>query len=553
MGLKRGLEDIARLSHIVNVLFTEGLGFLIEDLKLKHHLPFHRKVQKGKFKKPDISSAPVRLRKVFEKLGGTYVKLGQLLSIRPDLVTPEFSEELKKLQDEVPSFPFKEVKAIIESELKEPLDRIFSSFEEKPTAAASIAQVHKAVLKNGKHVVVKVQRPHVKDIIDEDIDIMYYLAHKIQNNPKYKNFSPVGIIDEFSVYTKREMDFTNEAKNITLFYNNFKDYAGIKIPFVYWDYVTPRVLIMDYFPGRKLSKVTPKTKGVDGRVVAITGFNALLKMIFEDGLFHADLHPGNIIITGHKVGIVDFGIVGFLDDNLRSKAILLLASLLNQDSKQIMKVLLEVGEKSPNTNLIIFEDDITKVVMQWHYTSPNMENATQMLHRLFNVCMRNDIRMPTNLVLLGKAMVTAEATCRQVYPEFDVIEQSKPYIEKYLSKKLEYTHILKKMITDYAKIKEGLIEVPRKASKIADTIAKGSFRLDMTKDIDHLSLEIDRSSNRLSMGMLIAGFVVSGALILQSNLKPYLWGYPVLSVICFGMAVFFGMMLSISIVNEGKK
>jgi ubiquinone biosynthesis protein len=550
MGIKRGFEDLVRVSHVVNVLFKEGLGFLVEDLKLKHHLPFHRKLMKSKFKR--TNSAPERLRKVFEKLGGTYVKLGQLLSIRPDLIPPEISEELKKLQDECPPFPFSQVKAIIEKELKEPMERIFSSFDEKPVAAASIAQVHYGLLKDGSEVVVKVQRPDVKSSIDEDIDIMYYFAHRMEKDERYKNFSPVGIIDEFSAYTKRELDFTNEAKNITLFYNNFKGYPGIRIPFVHWNYVTPSVLMMEFIPGKRLSSVIRQKTKIDGRATAITGFNALMKMVFEDGIFHADLHPGNILLTKKEVAIVDFGIVGFLDDNLRNKAVRLLASLLEKDSKKMMKILLEVGEKGDKTNMILFEEDLSKVLMQWHYTSPDMSKATHMLHKIFNVCLANDVKMPVNLVLLGKALVTAEATCKEIYPEFNVIEQAKPYLEKYLSKKMEFSGMIKKFIDRSGSLKESMAGLPERAGKLMDTLSKGKIELDVKEDMHRLGIEIDRSSNRLSLGMLIAAFVLSGALMLQTNFEPKIFHYPILSLLCFGIAMMFGIMLFISIMNEGK-
>jgi ubiquinone biosynthesis protein len=552
MTIKRDIRDIKRISYVINVLFRNGLGYIVEETQLKYHIPFFKKLMRHKFKPP--TSPAVRLRKAFEELGGTYIKLGQLLSIRPDLIPPEYCEELRKLQDDVPPFLFEEAKDVIESELKKHLHQLFSSFSREPLAAASIGQVHKAKLKNGKTVVVKIQRPDIKNTIKADIDILYYLAKKLEKHKKYKSFSPVEIIREFERYTEKELDYTQEARNIDHFYSNFKNSRTIKIPKVYWDYTTDKVLTLEYIDGIKLLDIDRAKKTYDKKDIAKKLVDSVIKQVFEDGFFHADLHPGNVLVLDHKLAFLDFGIVGFLDRDLKEKGLKAFIAVIQKDYNEIIRSLLRIGTITKQTNLEQFKEEVQEVIEDWYGLKLKQVRVTHMLHQLLNICVRNHIRMPVNLILLGKAFVTAEGTCRELDPDFDFVKNTQPYVKKVLTKRMLSAQFIKDFVRRSDKIKEFLYEVPEQLPLLLERIKSGRVHVDIEdSDIRTLSLEIDRSSNRLSYGMLIASLILAGALIVQSNQKPYIVGYPILAAVCFFIALVLGIILLISILKEEKQ
>ena len=246
-------KDAKRVKQVVSVMVAEGLGYFIDKMKLRWHLPLHKNLQFYHFTKKEHIPLQVRLRRSMETLGGAYIKLGQLLSLRPDLVPMDYCKEFEKLQDQVPAFPFSQVKKIVEEELGKPLSEIFSHFEEKPIGSASIGQVHRAKLKDGKEVVVKVQRPDIQELFHEDIDILYYLFGKLDKYYHYEHFSPLMILDEFERYTKKELDYCFEKRNLTRFGDNFKHSSFIKVPKAYDAYSTSSILTMEYLKGEKLS------------------------------------------------------------------------------------------------------------------------------------------------------------------------------------------------------------------------------------------------------------------------------------------------------------
>jgi len=289
MDLVSGIKDIERVSHTINILFRHGMGYFIQKYGFKLHLPFTKRIAFHRYKKPVLPE--VRLRKAFEELGGTYIKLGQLLSLRPDLVPRKYCDEFSKLQDKVTPFSFEKVKQIVERELGKPLNRIFRKFEQKPLGSASIGQVHAATLKNGQKVVVKVQRPGIKELFRADIDIMYYFAKKLEGTKSFGKYSPLTIVKEFERYTKNELNYLTEAKNIERFYENLKNVRQVRIPKLYKEYTTTKVLVMEYVRGRKLSELIRKNAKFNKKAVMNSIIHTCLKQVFEQNIFHADLHP----------------------------------------------------------------------------------------------------------------------------------------------------------------------------------------------------------------------------------------------------------------------
>ncbi|MFH1510799.1 MAG: AarF/ABC1/UbiB kinase family protein [Candidatus Woesearchaeota archaeon] len=550
MGVLHKPSEVKRISHVVGVLFQHGLGYFIEELELKFHLPFFKKILRHKFKQP--ASPAQRFTTALEELGGAYVKLGQLLSIRPDLTNLEFSTECQRLQDRVKPFPFPEAKKIVEEELKKPLHSLFSHFQETPISSASIGQVYDARLRNSQRVAVKVQRPSIREEIEADIGIMTYFAKRMEKLEKFRKYRPTQIVEEFRRYTEDELDYTREAKNAERFYNNFKGHKTIKIPKIYWAYTTPKLITMEFIDGKKLTDLLQSHKPFDKHLIVREGLAAEYKQIFDDGFFHADLHPGNImIVDGKTIALLDFGIAGRMDGNLQRQSAMLFLYMMDKNSKGVCDVLLALGEKPGGIDIKKFEQDIEAILYEWYGKDLSQQRVTKMLHKIFSLCTDHEIQLPIDLVLLGKALVTIEATCRLLEPEFDIIKSSKPYFTRIAE---QQARLQARIVGQYYKRLRGmLVNLPETASTILDRIKEPHVKVDIEdKDIRKIGLEIDRSSNRLAYGILISAFVVAGAMMIGIDVGPKALEVPLISLAFFSIAAVLGAILIYSVMSEGK-
>ncbi len=542
---QREIKDIHRFNHIVLILAQQGFGHLFDKIKL-------RKLFKRKG-----AIEPERLRKTLEKLGPTFVKLGQILSLRPDLVRKEYVKELGKLQDEVPPFSYKEVEEIIKKELHKPINKLFSSFSKKPIASASISQVHKARLRNGMTVAVKVQRPDSKEIMDTDIEIMFYIAKLLEkHSEKIRRYKPVKIVQEFKKWTDKELDFRIEAKNAKRFYKNFKGNNKVKIPKVFDRYSSKRVLTLEFIDGIELhniGKVKGK-RGYDIKEIIKNGFDLILTQVFIDGFFHADPHPGNILVLkGNKIGLVDFGIVGYFDENLKRKSIELFYGLVEEDMDAIVDTFLDMGLiKEGETNIESFKNDVRKVIEPLQKSSLKDVKISYVLEEVLDIALRHRVKMPVDFVLFGKALVEIEGVALEYDPDFKFVESSKPFIEKLIKKEIKPVNMAKDLMKNLLKYGKLFRELPDKLDAALTRIQKGSVKVDIEDtDIKRLGSDIDKSSNRLTYGIIIAAFLVTGALLASVG-KPVLGGFSLVSLICFGMALIFAIFLFVSIKKEGK-
>lgn len=542
--MNRNVRDIKRVSYIVNVLFKEGLGFMAQDLR--HHVPLIRRLARRTLKEPP--NKEVRIRRVFERLGGTYIKLGQLLSLRPDLIPQSYCDEFQKLQDEVP--PFRNPKEVVEKELKQPIAKVFSHFDEKPLGSASIGQVHKAKLKDGTDVVVKVQRPKIAETMAADIDILYHLAQQLEKKSKYKSFAPTNIVREFERYTRDELDYLVEAKHAEHINRASKD---IIIPKVYWKHSTGKILTLSYVKGRKLTELLRTKSKFDKKGTTKLLVNAIVKQVFEDGTFHADLHPGNILVSGKQVALIDFGIVGRLNASLRKKGLDLYIAIVEEDIDNTMDTLLKIGRPQGKVDKEALRDELEPIIRKWHGAPLKDIRVTSMMHQTLNLCVKHNLKMPVDLILLGKALVTLEGTCRQLDPDFDFVKHSKPYITRVLKRKISTKELMQSFVRSSHKFRDVIYEFPEQASSLIEAIKRGKVTIDIEDtDIRALGLEIDRSSNRMAYGLVMAALIVAGALVIQTGIAPLLFGYPVVAMVSFGIAAMIGILLTTSILLEGR-
>jgi ubiquinone biosynthesis protein len=539
-----------RAGHVVNVLFKHGLGYFVHELRLKWHLPFLKKLApEGK----PPSDLPVRLRKAMEELGGAYIKLGQFLSLRPDLLPPSYCDEFRKLLDEVPPMPFSKVRNVLETSLNAPVRTFFKAIDPQPIGSASIAQVHRAQLKSGRHVVIKIQRPEAKQQFAADIAIMYYLAHKMEKYFRNQAIAPVTIVKEFERYTAQELNFVLEARTIDRFAQHFKDSKTVVIPQVSWASTTGMVLTMSYLDGIKLTEVLKHPRQYPRALLAHRIADAIFEQVLDLGMFHADLHPGNILVLpGNRIGLLDFGIVGSLNEDLIKETVTIYSALVNKDIATVTNVLLKVGIPAPDADIEDLKRDVEHIVNTWYGTELGQARVTQMLQAIFESAVQHRIAMPVGFILLGKALVTVEGTCLALDPEFNFVEYSQPKITQLLREHRRpkaVLHQFTKMSKRYAEL---LAELPQQASDALERIKRGSVELNIREtDIKHIGLDINRSSNRLSYALIIASLLVSGALLI--DVPPKIGAYSVFTVLGIAFALALLMVLLVSVVREGNE
>lgn len=545
---KKDWRDLARFNKIVLILTQQGFGYLSDKLNIK-------KI----FRKKEISEkdAPTRLRKAFEKLGPTFIKLGQILSLRPDLVPKEYVKELGKLQDRVPPFSYKEVEKIIQEELKKPIDKLFNDFSQKPIASASISQVHKAKLKNGSLVAVKVQRPKVKEIMETDIEIMFYLANLLEKHSKrIRKYKPARIVQEFKEWTEKELDFEIEAENAKTFCKNFKNSNTVKIPKVFDSYSSKKILTLEFIDGIELHKIEQLKgkKGYSLNEIIKNGFDSILTQVFIHGFFHADPHPSNILVLkGNKIALVDFGIVGHFDNSLKQKSINLLYGIVEEDMDAIVDTFLDMGlVEEEETDIEQFKTDVKKVIDPLQKSKLKDVKISYVLEEVLDIAFKHHVKMPLDFVLFGKAIVEIEGVGLEYDPNFKFVENVKPFLEKLIKKELKLSNMANNLIKNLAKYSRLFKELPDQLSSALKKIQKGVVRVDIEDtDIKKLATDIDKSSNRLTYGMIVAAFLITGALLVNIG-KPIFYGFPIVSLICFVLAVIFAIILFISIKEEEK-
>ena len=546
------VRDLKRFNEILKVLFEEGFDFLLVKIGMSSRVPLTKRIKKRLKEKKDLKPE-VMLRKTLERLGPTFIKFGQLLSVRPDLVPKEYAKELEKLQDSVPPFPYSEAKSIIEKELGKGVEHLFLDFEKTPIASASISQVHKATLKTGEKVAVKVQRPNVKEIMETDIEIMVYIARLLENHIEaISRFKPTKIVQEFRDWTEKELDFKLEARNAKRFYENFKKSKTVYIPKVYDELTSGKVLTLEFIEGIELHNLREVKKSkVNFEEVIKNGFEAIMTQVFVHGIFHADPHPGNIIIRkNNSIAFVDFGIVGYFDEKLKSKCIDLLYGIVEQDEEIIMDTLVGMGMES-GTDYEQLTADIGFIIQPLQNTSIKEIKISKVIEEILDIGLRHKIRVPVSFVLFGKTIVTLEGVALEYNPNFKLVETSKPFIEKLIAKRSSPLYMWKKFVHDMYRYRKFAEEFPEKAERALDKIQRGTIKVDIEDtDIKKLALEIDRSSNRVAYGLLIAALLITSAILINIEKGPTVLGVPLLAFFSFFFASMFLFVLVVSILRE---
>jgi len=554
----RAVEHVQRLRIIVGVFLRYGYEPLARRLPLPSpwHLPFRsqRRIQE------ELSplSAPERLRQALEELGPTFVKLGQLLSTRTHLLPRPFTLELANLHDRVPPIPFAEAQAILVAELKRPLHEIFSSIEETPIGSASIAQVYRAVRLNGEKCVVKIQRPGIEKKVRVDLEIMAYLASLLENHVEgWRVHQPTAVVAEFAKSMEQELDFTAEAAHLERFAYQFAGETTIYVPKVVPGLVTKRVLTMEYIEAVKASNIEAlAAAGLDRRQIATRITDLVMKQIFVHGFFHADPHPGNIhILPGNVICFLDFGMVGFLDEQTRQTFAKFVMGIAQRNEAAAAAALLKLAHAELDPPRAGFEGDVAEFMHRHFYRPAGEMVFGQLINHLFYLTERHNLTLPADLSVMLKALALMEDLVCRLDPGHDIIAQARPFMRHVLLEQLGPRRLLRHWL-EFGGEAAGLArELPLEIRRLMAQIKEGRARFHVHHEgLEDLMNTLERIVNRLAFALVLASLIVSSAVILHARVPP-LWGHQQVSaigVVGYLLAGVMGFWLLIAMLRHGK-
>ena len=535
---------IHRVKEILTVFLEEEFGYFIKKAQLHHLVPFSKRLKTALQQKESSWRGEVHLRQAFERLGPTFIKFGQLLSLRPDVVPPEYIAEFEKMQDHTPPVSYKEIKQTIKEEFgKDPHD-IFVSFDEKPIASASLAQVHRAQLKSGAIVAVKVQRPDIERIIKEDIEILHFLAEWLHKHKALHDFPLPILVEEFKRWTLRELNFMYEASNTKLVAENFRRSSDIIIPRIYDDYSTRRVLTMTFISGVPINNIAKLQKHKNINLIIKKTYRALVEMVLSHGIFHADPHPGNILIHDNKIAFIDFGVVGRFDDHLRDITLKLLNATVTNDPDMAFNAIMELQRKNGITNKQQLQRDVQDILDQVRIEKLKDVQVSQLMTSILDTIHRHQIEVPIDFTLFAKTVITMEGVGLRYSPNFRLLAQTAPLIEREMIASHSPTSLLKGAKKHLDTYKSILEKAPEYALEAMKNLSSGKLSLEVVPyEFSDLRTELEHSSGNIAIGLMIAAIAVSSALIMQIGPAPLIFGIHYLSFYGFGIALFLGLWL----------
>jgi len=557
LRLHLAYKNIKRLRTIITVFTKHGFQPVMERLHLMGLISLPQRIMGRKLaREQEALTTAVRVRLVLEELGPTFIKFGQILSTRPDIIPEELITELMKLQDEVPPVPYKAVVRVIEGEFKRPVSELFSSIDEKPIAAASIAQVHRATTIDGQNVVIKVQRPGIGATIETDISILGYLARLAEKYiPESKLYDPLGMVDEFSRVIKRELDFTLEASYTERFKENFRGDKRVHVPTVHWEVTGKRILTMERVTGIKVDKVDKmKEAGIDTEQVAHLVADVFFKQVFELGLFHGDLHSGNIfVVSEERLALVDFGIVGRIDAKMKMHLADILIGMVTEDFDALIKVYTKMGILPEGIDKASFEREYYDIMLHYFGRPFKHVRMGELLMDYVKLAARHNIRLPRDLLLFDKCLMELEGLAKVLFPEVNILEESQPYATKLLRERLNPKNVAKDAFTTAGEYQELVKGLPGNIGQIMKKVLDDKLTIEFYhRGLEDFMGEVDRSSNRVTFGLIVAALIVGSSLVIGTGITPTILGFPALGFIGFVIASLLGLWLAIQILRSGK-
>ena len=554
---RRRMKHIQRYRDIAAAFSRNGFGFIVEDLGLSDLLSWPKRMLFNQDQDIPKKSLGERFRLFLEELGPTFVKVGQIASTRPDLLPAHVIQELVKLQDRVPPFPFDDVKRIIEQELGAEIEDIFKEFRETPLAAASIGQVHYAVLTTGERVAVKVQRPNIQQTIETDLDILQHLAILAERRLDWAaQYQISEIVEEFSKSLLSELDYTIEGRNAEKIAKQFLHDPYVSVPGVFWDYSTSKVLTTEYIEGIKLNEV-PNHSEYHPKLAAERFVHAILHQMLIEGFFHADPHPGNILVTpGDRIVFLDFGMVGRLTSEMKYHFASLVISLMRQHTDGIIKAVTSMGLVPDDVNMWRLRSDVDELRLKYIDVPFHQISLAEAVNDLFTVAYRHHIRIPADFTLLGKALLTMEGTAERLDPDLQIIKIAEPFGKRLLKERYHPKYAAGNLLSQLAEYTELISMLPKHVQELAALLKKGKVRMEIAiPELDLFLRKLDRISNRLSFSVVMLAFsIIMVGLIIGSALageSSVLWNVPAIEI-GFGVALMMFIWLLYSIFKSGR-
>ncbi|MBI5571378.1 MAG: AarF/ABC1/UbiB kinase family protein [Desulfomonile tiedjei] len=550
MTISKILRNLHRGQEILTVLFRHGFGDLLERTGLTSYL---KSLAAKEELEDDVSkrlkTTPRRFRETLEEVGGAFVKLGQLLSTRPDLLPPDWIEELARLQDEVPPIDFELIRKTIEEELG-PIEQRFLQIDPVPLATASVAQVHAGLALNGNRVVVKVRKPGIKAALLQDCDILEAFAELLEKHvEESRNYRPVQIVQEFRAAVTGELDFSLEGQNLDRFRSDFQSYPLVVFPAVYWDQTTERVLTMERMEGIKISDIEAlRDSGVDNSRVAHNLAEAIVRQVLEFGFFHCDPHPGNVlVIPRDTVCFLDCGMVGRLDEMMRENLLLLVSAGIRKDTEMIADILTDMNALPEDIDRRRFLRD-SDLLLERYYRLPLKRIKLDLLvNDLVRLVRTFGIQVPSDLLLVGKALVTLEGVGRTLDPNFQAVAVAKPFVREIVVTTYSPIFLARRLMQGAYDLARFLRDLPSDLRELSHQLRESRFKI----VLDHSGLneslrEVERATNRLSTSIIMAALILASAVVAVSALEPRVLGVPVLGIAGFGFAAALGLWLVIT-------
>ena len=556
-AIGRTYRHLNRYQRILRVLFKYGFSDLVDLLHIDQYLETGLQMINRKPREMiEKHSRPERLRMAFEELGPTFIKLGQLLSTRPDFVPPDYLDELARLQDDVPPFSFAEAEEIIFTETGKKTSELFHSFDEHPIAAASIGQVHRATLWEGEEVVVKVQRPDIDQVVAVDLEILAHLASLMEMYlEELQGHRPTSIVEEFARTLSNELDYTVELSNIQRFTRQFEGKGTVHVPRVYRELSTERILTMENIKGIKSSNIDElRQEGMDLRLVAERGTNLIMEQIFVHGFFHADPHPGNVfILPDNIICFIDFGMMGRLNRQNREDFTDLLFHIIDRNERKVTDLVLKLTNHYEEVDRDALSRDLSEMLDRYLYLPLKEMEAGKILQQLLELVSRHKIYFKPNLYLMMKAISTVEGVGLMLDPELELIRLAEPFMRKVKSDRISIGRIADETGSTTSEYFELIRELPDELRSILRQIRQGRMKL----EFEHLGLEklrmaLDQVSNRISFAIVLAALIIGSSVIVHSNIPPRWNDIPIIGLMGFLIAGIMGFWLLISIIRHGR-
>ncbi|WP_054034251.1 ABC1 kinase family protein [Desulfatitalea tepidiphila] len=553
----RTYRHLNRYRQILAVLFKYGFGDLIDTLKIEQYIEIGlQMISRKRRERLEKLTRAERTRMALEELGPTYIKLGQILSTRPDLVSVEFVNEFTKLQDKVPPFSSAAYVQSIEAELGTSCQHLFAELDEVPLASASIGQVHRARLHSGDEVVVKVQRPGIEKVIEVDLEIMLHLATLAERHiEELAVYRPIKIVEEFANTIEKELDYTLEASSMERVSRQFLNDPNVYVPKVYRNYSSRRMLTIEYVDGIKVSDTQRiDAARMDRRVITERGADILFKQIFTFGFFHADPHPGNIfVLPGNVICLIDFGMTGAVDRATREAFVRLVEGVIRRDEPRTAEILLKLTEWDEEPNRTELEKDVADFLGRHLYRPLGEIQFSKLMQHMLEVATKNRMRILPDIFLMLKALSQVENIARELYPDFDMIQAVTPFIRDVKVARLAPGRLMEDVVRLIEQSYEFLTDFPKDLLEISHSLRqkKMSFTL-VLKDLDKMLATHDQISNRISFAIIIAALIIGSALIVISRMPPMVYGISLIGLIGFLAAGFLGVWLLVAIIKKGR-